>query len=91
MQILCYKKHIQILNSSNDNSMWLQFVKNVLCDLGFSHVWNNQRTLNASPLLFSVKHKLKERFIIFWGKRLASEGGMKKMRIYKLLRAGFAF
>ena len=61
----------------------------MLCDLGFSHVWNNQSTFNASALLFSVKNKLKERFIIFWRKRLASEDGMKKLRIYKLFKQNF--
>lgn len=58
-------------------------------DLGFSHVWNNQCTFNASALLFSIKNKLKERFISFWKKRLSSEEGMKKLRTYKLLKQNF--
>ena len=77
------------MNSSNtNNNIWLQF-KSLLYDLGFSHVWNNQSTFNASALLFSVKNKLRERFIAFWKRRLSSEEGMKKLRTYKLLKQTF--
>ena len=41
-----------------------------LFDLGFSHVWANQSTLNPSALLYSMKAKLKERFISFWKKTI---------------------
>ena len=65
------------MNGSNDKCAWLQFIKSILYDLGFSHVWNNQFTFNASALLVAVKNKLKERFALFWRKRLSSEEGMK--------------
>ena len=32
---LLQKAYQEQVNSSNDNSLWLQFVKNLLCDLGF--------------------------------------------------------
>ena len=66
------------MNGSKDKSIWLQFVISLLYDLGFSHVWNNQYTFNASALLYSVKNKLKERFVSFWKMRLSSEEGMKE-------------
>ena len=53
-------------------SSWLRFIKYVLTDLGFSHVWNNQSTFNASALLTCIKTKLKERFISFWGLKINS-------------------
>ena len=31
----------QVNSSNNNNNIWLQFVKSMLYDLGFSHVWNN--------------------------------------------------
>ena len=68
----------QMGSSNNNNNIWLQFVKSLLYDLGFSHVWNNRSTFNASALLFSVKNKLKEIFIAFWIKRLSNEEEMKK-------------
>ena len=53
---LLHKAYREQMNSSNtNNNIWLQFVKFVLYDLGFSHVWNNQSTFNASALLFSIK------------------------------------
>ena len=50
----------------------IKFVKSLLYDLGFSHVWNNEYTFNASAFLSSVKNKLNEK------KRLSSKEGMKK-------------
>ena len=83
---LLQKVYQEQMNGSNDKIIWLQFVKFLLYDLGFSHVWNNQYTFKASALLSSVKNKLKERFASFWKKRLSSEVGMKKIRSYKLLK-----
>ena len=62
---LISKAYQEQMNDSGDKCMWLQFVKNILFDLGFSHVWANQSTLNPSALLYSMKTKLKERFISF--------------------------
>ena len=77
------------MNDSGDKCMWLQIVKNILFDLGFSHVWANQSTFNPSALLYSIKTKLKERFISFWKKRLSSDEEMKKLRTYKLIKKNF--
>ena len=35
-------------NNRSLKSMWLSFVKNILTDLGFSYVWNNEGTFNTS-------------------------------------------
>ena len=72
-------------------SSWLSFVKNVLTDIGFSHVWNNQSTFNASTLLTCIKTKLKERFISFWGLKINSTIGMDKLRTYRLIKQQFGF
>ena len=60
---------IEQFTSSSDKDLWTQFVKNMLHDLGFSHVWNNHSTFNSGSLLASIKNKLKERFISFWKQR----------------------
>ena len=53
---LLQKAYPEQMNSSNtNNNIWLQFVKSLLYDLGFSHVWSDQSIFNASALLFSVK------------------------------------
>ena len=83
---LISKAYQEQMNDSGDKSMWLQFVKNILFGLGFSQVWANQSTLNSSTLLYSIKTKLKERFISYWNKQLLSEEGMKKLRTYKLIK-----
>ena len=40
--------------------MWLSFVKNILTDLGFSHVYSNQGTFNTSSLITCIKAKGKK-------------------------------
>ena len=78
-------------------TLWLNFVKkkkqkkNVLTDLGFSHVWNNQSTFNASALLTCIKTKLKERSISFWGLKIYSAIGLDKLRTYRLIKHQFGF
>ena len=62
------KAYLEQLNSSNDKSLWVQFVKNILHGLGFSRVWNNHSTFNSKALIAAIKDKLKERFVSFWKK-----------------------
>lgn len=86
---LLSKAYMEQINSSMDKSRWALFIKNILHDLGFSHVWNNHSTFNSFALLNSIKHKLKERYISFWYKRLSGDEGMRKLRTYKILKQNF--
>ena len=70
-------------------SQWLNFVKNILCDLGFYHVWENQCTFNSYSLLLCIKNKLKEKYQNFWALRMKSDDKMSKLRTYKLLKKTF--
>ena len=58
---LISKAYMEQYNSSPDKHLWKHFVKNMLHDLGFSHVWDNHSTFNSGSLLASIKNKLKER------------------------------
>ena len=77
------------LNNRSMKSPWICFVKSILTDLGFSHVWDNQGTFNVSSLVACIKAKLKERFISYWKKCMKSETGMDKLRTYKLIKRTF--
>ena len=74
---------------NNSNSQWLNFVKTLLCDLGFSHVWENHCTFNSASLLLCIKNRLKERYEQFWERRMKSEEKMSKLRTYKLIKNKF--
>lgn len=86
---LVYKAYLEQYGNSSSKSSWLNFVKNILNDLGFSHVWENQCTFNQTSLLFNVKNKLKERFELFWEKHMKSSEKMVKLRTYKLVKVQF--
>ena len=81
---LIYKADWEQCN--NSNSPWLNVVKNVLCELGFSHVWENHSTFNSASLLLCIKNKLKERYEQFWEKHVKSDEKMAKLRTYKLIK-----
>ena len=74
------KAYLEQFNSSGEKYAWLNFVKRVICDLGFSHAWNNQSICNISSLLLTIKNydKLKERYISYWNNRINSNNGMDK-------------
>ena len=42
-------------------------VKNILQDLGFSHIWNNHNTFNYVALLNAIEHKLRQRIHLILG------------------------
>ena len=88
-ETLISKAYLEQYNNSSDKCLWVKFVKSILCDLGFSHVWNNHSTFNSYSLLASIKNKLKERFISFWEKRMLGEETSKKLRTYRLVKQDF--
>ena len=83
------KAYLEQFNSSGEKYASLNFVKRVFCDLGFSHVWNNQSTFNIPSLLLSIKNKLKERCISYWNNRINFNNGMDKLRTCKLFKKTF--
>ena len=55
-----------LLAESHNNAIWLKFVKNILLSMGFSHVWENQGTLNVKRLKYSIQNKLQEKYLQYW-------------------------
>ena len=86
---LLSKEYIEQINTTNNKSGWIQFIKSVLIDLGFCHIWLYQSTFNSSALLNAVKNKLKDRFISFGEKRMASNTGMARLQTYTLFKQKF--
>ena len=84
---LTFKVYLDQFSTTCDKSPWLNFVKTALMDLGFSHVWKKHGTFNIASLLKSIKEKLKERYILFWQKRIKTDEG--KLRTYKLFKQNF--
>ena len=87
---LLSKAYLEQYNSSGVKYIWVRFVKTVLIDLGFSHVWENQCSFNSSALISCIKNKLKERYLLFWEKSIQSVNGMNKLRTYKLFKNSFS-
>ena len=74
-----YKEHF---NNRSMESMWLSFVKNILTDLAFSHVWNNQGTLNTSSLITCIKANCSYRELFISLMTRKEEKVLKPLGIY---------
>ena len=65
---ILFKAYLEQIYNSCEKSPLLNFVKSALKELGFSRVWKNHGTFDYSSLIYSIKMKLKEYYISFWGK-----------------------
>jgi hypothetical protein len=57
-----YQKMIQ----EGDKNPWICYIKNMLCNLGMRHVWNNQATFSKNRLKHALAKQLESRYIKFW-------------------------
>ena len=55
------------------HSPWIQFVKTILKNLGFSHVWNNQGTMSCKRLKHAIVNKLIELYKVYWNNTKQNE------------------
>lgn len=78
--------YVVIYNSytqGNLKSDWINNVKILLCDLGFSGIWDTQEFLNAKWLSEAVKRKLKDQYIQNWTATLEVSSSSKNFRLFK--------
>jgi len=55
------------LHSSGSNKFkWINYVKSILDDTGFSNIWNSQQNININFLKTTVKQRLQDQFIQKW-------------------------
>jgi hypothetical protein len=55
------------LHSSGSNQFkWINYVKSILDDTGFSNIWNSQQNININFLKTTVKQRLQDQFIQKW-------------------------
>ena len=52
--------------NGNRDFKWINYVKSIFDETGFSHLWNDQIPLNTQFLKLSVKQRLQDHFIQKW-------------------------
>jgi hypothetical protein len=56
-----------LLTSSGSNKFkWINYVKSILDDTGFSNIWNSQQNITINFLKTTVKQRLQDQFIRKW-------------------------
>jgi hypothetical protein len=55
-------------SSGSNNFKWINYVKSILDDTGFSNtcIWNSQQNINLNFLKPTVKQRLQDQFIQKW-------------------------
>ena len=71
-------------------SQWLKNIKDLLCNLGFSWIWQNQIVNNARWLTAALKRKLKDRYIQEWMAKILDETTDGDAN-YRLIKTHFAY
>ena len=77
-----YQTYDSMLHHSTENS-WIQFIQQSLCGLGFSHVWQNQTTLNVHKLQHAIQEKLQNEYVTFWTKTKLE--GRSRLKFYSTM------
>ena len=78
---LLSKDYLDQFNRDNEKRTWLNFVKNMLSELEFAHVWQNHCTFNKAFFDVSCEKKMKYRVTLFWTKHMNPEQEMKKYEL----------
>lgn len=54
------------LYQNDEQDRWINTIKNILCTIGFKHIWKNQSTLDINRLTYAVQRKLEDLYKTFW-------------------------
>ena len=65
------------------NSKWINFVKSILDNAGFSYVWNNQSFLCSNEIKLSVKKILQDQFVQKWNSETINSSRGEFYSIFK--------
>ena len=71
-------------------SQWLKNIKDLLCNIGFSWIWQNQIVDNARWLTAALKRKLQDRYIQEWMAKILDETTDGDAN-YRLIKTHFAY
>ena len=58
LSAIIYKCMYNMLRVRDRNFMWLKYVKHILCNCGFSYIWESQTFINELWLKHSIKQNL---------------------------------
>ena len=64
-------------------SQWLDNIKNLLCNLGFSGIWDSQIVENNKWLSATLKRKLQDQYIQNWSTLSNTASSSKNYRLWK--------
>ena len=89
--ILCLKQStpiynlLQIYNVNNIfTSKWLQYIKTILDETGFSYIWTLQEVPNINTFPNQIKQRLQDQYIQQWSADLNLSNKCRSYRIFKL-------
>ena len=83
MPAVLYKLCRKLYDRYNDNSfIWLQYVKKLFGETGFSYVWENEINFDIQNLKCTLKQRLQEQYIQNWYATLFESSKAINYRIF---------
>jgi exonuclease III len=82
---LVYQAYQEQLKTDNN---WASFIRDILTDLGFRHIWSNQSTFSKKALLIKIKSQLHAQFEKLWRSEILKSS---KLSFYQSIKTEFKF
>jgi hypothetical protein len=76
---ICYEN---MLNSTI-NFKWLQHIKDILNNTGYTYIWENQNNINLKNVGILIKRKLLDQFLQNWSNQLTNSSKGLNYRLFK--------
>ena len=84
LSILMYRIVYDLSNRNiTEEKSLIKSIKEIICSLGFSGVWDSQRFLNKNWLVKSINPKLKDIFIQEWIAKIDATSNNNFFKIFK--------
>ena len=80
---LSYNILFALHNTKKIKSQWIETVKDLLCELGFSGIWITQSFLNSKWLIAATKQKAIDLYIQNWYSIIEASSNSNAYKVFK--------
>ena len=80
---ICYKLQHKLFIDDHFDFLWIQFIKKIFDDTGFSNIWMNQNFPNSDWLTAALKLRLTDQFQQHWLSQIEDSSKALNYRLFK--------
>lgn len=83
LSAMMYNIILSVADKHKSKILWIEYVKTLLCSLGFSGIWYSQDFINRTWLIKATGMKIKDLFLQNWRGNLNMTSGSNFYKIFK--------